>query len=265
MNLKLISFVGIDTKTDLKSIEEINSHDFNFELEFGVLHSEKQISNRYPGYDFCNKFLTQCKEYNTSLHLCGQEAIEKYLSKDHDMMKLCSNAGRIQLNMNIRKVDNYEGLSTKLIDMMNNENHSIILQVNESKKVFTEVMLEKMPSHLNNKLSLLYDASGGFGKALSVIEPVFENNFTGYAGGINPDNVKDIVELIDNNSNKKYYIDMESGIRDDDWFSIEKCKRIIMKLDTQIAKIMKAQMEKESFSINESIEKARAQALLLLK
>lgn len=241
MNLKLISFVGVDTKTDLKSIEEINSHDFNFELEFGVLHSEKQTSNRYPGYDFCNRFLTQCKDHNTSLHLCGQEAIEKYLSKDNDMMKLCSNAGRIQLNMNIRKVDSYDELSTKLIDMMNNENHSIVLQVNENKKVFTEVILEKIPSHLNNKLSLLYDASGGFGKALSVIEPAFKNNFTGYAGGINPDNVKDIINLIEVNVDSPYYIDMESGIRDDDWFSIEKCKQLIMNLDTQAAKIMEVQ------------------------
>lgn len=230
--MNLISFVGVDANTNFQLIDEIKmAPERLIALEFGVLHSESQKSNRYPGYNFCEKFLARSQQYliNTSLHLCGQEAISKYFDKDIEIMKLCSLAGRIQLNLNIKKFHDYESLSSNLLKMMREENHSIILQVNQAKESFTKFFLNNIPASLNEKLSLLYDASGGFGKELSIIEPVFENNFTGYAGGINSSNVKNIVKLIkEKNPNKKYYIDMESGIRtEDDWFSITKCQEII--------------------------------------
>ena len=80
--------------------------------------------------------------------------------------------------------------------------------------------------------SQLYDSSGGFGREIKgVIEPD-DKNFTGYAGGLNPGNVRHIVSLIEekNPAGISYYIDMESGVREDNVFSVAKSAEVIAEL-----------------------------------
>lgn len=85
-------------------------------------------------------------------------------------------------------------------------------------------------------LSLLYDSSGGFGRQISKVSAPDNKFFTGYAGGINPSNVQKIISLIDmsNINNKPYYIDMESGIRIDNIFSISECNKIKALIEARI-------------------------------
>lgn len=58
--------------------------------------------------------------------------------------------------------------------------------------------------------------------------PPIPYHFTGYAGGIGPDTVAGIVEAIEkvNPGLAPYYIDMESGIRTNDLFDIDKCLEV---------------------------------------
>lgn len=49
----------------------------------------------------------------------------------------------------------------------------------------------------------------------------------GFAGGLNPDNVAQHVEAIAGSRDLTYWIDMESGVRDDDnRFSLDKCQAV---------------------------------------
>jgi hypothetical protein len=226
ISLNLVSFVGIDQATDFDSLKTFSNSKMKY--EFGVLYSESKNGKdkRYPTHEFANKYLDWAHKNNvlTSLHLCGS-SIDKYLDEDKEVIGLSSKAGRIQLNLNIKKYNDYRVLSDNIISVAEKNNHKIILQKNNTKKQFNEVFLENKS---NIALSLLHDSSGGFGREISIVSPPDKKYYTGYAGGIKSSNVLNIVKLIEevNKENISYYIDMESGIRQNNLFSIEECLKI---------------------------------------
>lgn len=235
-NLSLVSFVGVDEKTDFAELEGIsNAYAGLSFIEWSVLFSDsKSVGNytRYPSYKFCKDFLEKSAAttyVHSSLHLCGS-VIERYLEKEKDVMDLCEKAQRIQLNLNIKDYPDHQKLSDRLWSVLKQFGHSIILQQNKTKAKFMEVFLKGniFP------ISILHDGSGGFGREIEEVVAPDETHFTGYAGGIKPENVVRIVELIENNNtnNKRYYIDMESGVRTDNAFSLEKCQQVMSNLKT---------------------------------
>jgi len=226
-SLHLISFVGIDAQTNL---EELKC--FEDDCEFSVLYSDSKSQTkhiRYPSYDFCNNFLDWAikNRVNGSLHLCGN-VIDRYLNQDKDVLDLCDKSARIQLNLNIANYPNYQELADKICQVNDKYQYNIILQQNKTKSKFMEVLLNQV----TRPISLLHDSSGGFGREISETVKPDTHHFTGYAGGINPENVLRIVNLIENNNpdGRPFYIDMESGIRENNIFSIEKCHQIVKNL-----------------------------------
>jgi phosphoribosylanthranilate isomerase len=238
-NLKLVSFVGVDEKTDFSELEKISNAfaGLGF-VEWSVLYSDsKSVGNyvRYPSYKFCKDFLERSAATNyvhSSLHLCGS-VIERYLKQEKDVMELCEKAHRIQLNTNIRDFPSYEKLTNDLMNVMSVRGHNIVLQENKTKRNFNLSFLKTIPKSLYSQVSLLHDGSGGFGREITQIDTPSPNFFTGYAGGINPENVAKIVNLIENTNpnDTRYYIDMESGVRTDNIFSLEKCGQVIDNLN----------------------------------
>lgn len=234
-NLHLISFVGVDEQTNLEDLKDNSSFIEEVAVEWSVLFSDsKSIRNyiRYPSYEFCKDFLKvnpQNIHSMRSLHLCGS-VIDRYLKQESDVISLCEGATRIQLNLNINNYSEseYEKLADNIGFIVNNYGHHIILQQNKTKEKFMKVFMGKV----NFALSLLYDSSGGFGREITSVLPPNPLYDTGYAGGINPDNVKRIIDLVESNNphNIKYYIDMESGVRENNLFSINKCRQVIQNL-----------------------------------
>lgn len=235
-NLDLVSFVGVDEKTDFAELEKVSNSvaGLGF-IEWSVLFSDsKSVGNyaRYPSYNFCKEFLKKSADTNyvhSSLHLCGS-VIERYLNKEKDVIDLCQDAQRIQLNLNIKEYPNHVELTERLWSVVKQFGHSIILQQNKTKEKFMKVFFEQ--EFFPVPISVLHDGSGGFGRVISNVSPPDDKYYTGYAGGINPGNVAEIVKMIDavNTNNKRYYIDMESGVRVDNVFSLEKCKEVINNL-----------------------------------
>jgi len=230
-NLSLISFVGVDKHTNLMEILPFIQYT-PLICEFGVLYSESKRSIRYPDYEFCRNFIDWIADYHirSSLHLCGSEAINNFLEEDPSIIKLCNFAGRTQLNINIKNFTDYDELSDKILDIAIKYNITVILQKNATKQKFNELVLKKLNNAKN--IHFLNDSSGGFGREISKVDEPSANYFTGYAGGINPENVSKIVSLIEGNNpnNNPYYIDMESGIRENNIFSLKKCKEILDKI-----------------------------------
>lgn len=140
-------------------------------------------------------------------------------------MDLCRAAFRIQLNLNIANYSDYEKLSDQILTNIAKYNHRVILQKNKTKEKFMECFLKKSKS----PISLLHDSSGGFGREITEVSEPTTGNFTGYTGGIKSENVAKIVELIENTNSQgnEYYIDMESGARTNNVFSLEKCQKVI--------------------------------------
>ena len=74
------------------------------------------------------------------------------------------------------------------------------------------------------RLQFLYDRSGGRGVPPKRLPKWHESNgFVGYAGGIGPGNVIDVLKGI---TAEDFWIDMESGVRTDDWFDLDKVEDV---------------------------------------
>jgi phosphoribosylanthranilate isomerase len=112
----------------------------------------------------------------------------------------------------------------KLFDYVDVKDFEVILQYNKNNSNFLETYLsQKLPSNVN----ILFDSSGGRGTVIQNIQKPF-NNYTGYSGGINVENVEEICKKIVNHSNSSdVWIDLESGVRTDNNFDFVKANKII--------------------------------------
>jgi phosphoribosylanthranilate isomerase len=233
MSLTCVSFVGVDNNTNLDDLVQFKTHTGKRNevfYEFSVLYSFSGNGNdqRYPTHNFSVDFLKFAKYNNIvgSLHLCGT-AVSEYLNQDQNIIDLCKNANRIQLNINMKNHNDIKALAKAIVDITQKYHFNVILQKNDTKNMLNQLILDDENVDIQ-RFSLLNDSSGGFGKQISQIDPPHKNHFTGYAGGIDPDNVLHILSSIDqvNADDRPYYIDMESGIRTNNVFSIEKCQII---------------------------------------
>lgn len=220
MKLKHITFTGVDVRTDLQELVSIQKQ--YPKVEFGVLTSYHwyENGNRYPDPLFMSEL--KGKGLNLALHVCGQaaaDAADGFWDKiDEHLNGNLSMFGRIQLNIANRPD------VPPMLDSTPDEQTEVIIQ---QKNVRHIDMFEKSKS-LNT--SILLDASGGLGIDTPVeVLPNTGCHFkVGYAGGFGPDNVRDkFTFLMENAQVGDFWIDMESRVRTDDWFDLEKVKRVL--------------------------------------
>jgi len=220
MSLKHITFTGIDSKTDIKTLQEITE---KYPIvEFGVLTS-------YHYYDNGNRYIEPIltdrlrdKKLNLSLHICGSAAhdascgfwdkIDGLMNGNLDIFNRC------QLNVankNFNLVFCWRSCF---------ENQEIIIQQHS----INEINVFKSSLYLWNKekFSVLLDASGGRGIDTQI--EILDGDYkVGYAGGINPDNVEYKLSYLMDKVRGDFWIDMESGVRTNDWFDLEKVIKVL--------------------------------------
>lgn len=244
MSIDRISFVGVDNKTDFSELKRLADISL-VKLEFGVLYSETKKDKRYPDrlvIDNLSSYVNGQLPYSTSLHLCGT-SVDKFVSYDRKFLDgllhyemedgMYNNQfDAVQLNFTLKSDQDIQKLvinalkSCALIGI-----RDLIFQANKSKTKLVEY-IQNMDLQVyydyNVNIRLLYDGSGGFGRTIEKIDKPFKGFYTGYAGGINPETIHKIaydVELASGETD--VYLDMESGVRENNWFSIEKCEKII--------------------------------------
>lgn len=219
--LRHITFTGIDERTDLNAIAELNKE--LPQLEFGVLLSlgYAQNGNRYVSPEF----LEELSKYkiNYACHLCGKLARQAVLNDWEPVLDFCNGHfgifKRCQLN-----VAHNPGNPEKLALTPPSTLEEVIIQ--QASIDECDLFLNSMP---NDELSVLIDGSGGRGIDTE-IKPLAGDFKVSYAGGINPDNVQEKIWILAHSSIvSDFCIDMESGVRTDDWFDIEKVKDIVEK------------------------------------
>ena len=228
MRLRHITFTGIDARTDLQELQAIQQQ---YPLaEFGVLTSYHwyENGNRYLDPQIINSM--RGMGLNLALHVCGQAAHDAALGRWDMIDKLTwmnlDLFSRVQLNIANRQ-DNPEYIFERAKIA---EQEVIIQQRGASNMPVYEATVEKfrwIRDHFNRKFSVLLDASGGQGIDTS-ISIYHSDGKTGYAGGISPDNVADkLCYLFENVRHGEFWIDMESGVRTDDWFDLDKVRRVL--------------------------------------
>jgi phosphoribosylanthranilate isomerase len=75
----------------------------------------------------------------------------------------------------------------------------------------------------DDSIDYLFDTSGGRGEIPLAVPGHNKARLVGFAGGITPENV---LRWIGSVNAQNYWIDMESGVRTDDWLDLDKCEAV---------------------------------------
>ena len=211
--IKRVTFSGIDQWTKPEDVIAMY-RDYPF-VEFAYLYTDNiKAGNRYPRPIVMKKFAGS--GIPMAMHICGKVSHDFVKSGDwqpiYDVFgKNMDMFGRIQIN--IPKTRHF----SRSIEFP--EDKQIIIQIHEG----TETLFECYRDRPN--IQGFQDASGGRGVACS--EWMYpETEFFGYAGGIGPHNVVETVEAIEQICPVDYWIDMETHIRTNDRFDIDKCREV---------------------------------------
>ncbi len=220
MKLQHITFTGIDGKTDIGALLELQQQ---YPIaEFGVLVAKnwRENGNRYFNPSYLKAL--DGRRLNLSAHFCGSIA-RAAVRGDFEPFRDWARSfpfifNRCQLNIATSK-DNPDSFKLCCGDTL----------------LFDEIILQQrsvddcdlyVKSNTNEHVTMLLDASGGEGIDTSLV--AFAGKKIGYAGGINADNVAEkLTFLMENEMVGDFWIDMESGVRTDDWFDLDKVRRVL--------------------------------------
>lgn len=223
MALTRVTITGADDSVNPAALADFSSA-FPF-VEWGILLPLKRIGEpRYPSLSWRVRLGKLNKIPPLSLHLCGEVARD-VLAGDTDMLgALGEEYARIQVNG--------WAPSSEFRHLVCHEAREFILQVRGAEFLqaaadeAAAITAEMDPQFVNGTVSALWDCSGGRG-----IEPFSWPRAPlglrlGYAGGITPDNVLDVLSAIGPVSHD-FWIDMESGVRTDERFDVDKVWRVL--------------------------------------
>ena len=227
MKLKNITFTGIDAMSDIKALEEIQ-HEFPI-VEFGVLTSYHwdENGNRYLDPEMMNHL--RGSGLHLALHICGSAAHDAAVREWEKIDALTlGNLGifdRVQLNLAARS-DNPEYC---WIPWVYGQELIVQQRGRDDIGLFERTLKEwrGAPYPHRDTISVLLDASGGRGidTPIDILET---KEKVGYAGGFSPENVGEkLYQLLTSPKVGDFWIDMESGVRTDDWFDTEKVLRVL--------------------------------------
>lgn len=224
MKLRHITITGIDKLTPIKELQELQEK-FPW-VEFGVLFSKHWYENgqRYPNPDYLLPDLAD-RGLHLSAHICGSMAREI----------VCTNIwqpfseiieyknfifDRIQLNVASMS---FPGIQSSPLSLPRIYKELIIQQ-----RSTMEIDVYKAMVNKRNYVSILFDQSSGKGIGLDMYD-MNQNPYikAGYAGGINPDNVADILIHLFKKANHPFWIDVESGVRTRDYLDLEKVYKLL--------------------------------------
>lgn len=199
---EFITFTGADDHTDVQDMLALSRL---YPIEWGILFSPVRQGRepRYPGDEAVSRYTWATDVMRMSAHLCGAHTRAIMAGED---IKAPADFGyfkRIQINHanpDPRRINEFRrGWGPRCIAQTRGD----------------------FPR--NTSIDWLFDASGGRG-----IEPAswprHPGHLAGYAGGIKPGNVLAVIAAID--APGPYWIDMESGVRTDDWFDLNLCRQV---------------------------------------
>lgn len=203
-----MTITGIDERTKLFDIVRlIEQYPW---LEIGLLYTATpEGRNRYPSWywlvDTASALANRC-----ALHVCGRGARAKLF--DGGLVAVTQHAARIQINGAIEP-SALQGFCQVF------RRHALITQDTEHNRMLRFVEME---NH-----ALLIDGSGGRGISPTAWSQPATWKDVGFAGGLGPDNLATELPKIASVARGDWWVDMETGVRTDDWFDIEKAKRAV--------------------------------------
>jgi hypothetical protein len=223
--LDRISLTGADDNVSLSALAQLSKeHPF---VEWALLYvPHNEGAPRNPSREWRLAFFNAQLPGYSAVHLCGRRAFEELLAGV--LPKELLLADRLQLNINARKQDFTDSQVLEVFRQALELGPDVILQYHEGTAAVIRTFLLELPPSAKPRVHILMDESKGTGKVLSsaALPPELERMYCGFAGGLGPDNIEWALSLMDKGE-QRYWADMESGIRTDNEFDIEKARRVL--------------------------------------
>lgn len=215
---RFITLTGADDDTDVDEMVRLSKR---YRIEWGILLSKtRQGTGRYPGENKLAQFWALAGNHLVlSAHLCGEYSRRVMAGNGlADVIPVdLGFCNRVQVNHaepSIFRVSSFAG--------------------SWGPRGVVQWRGDSFPKE--HSVDLLFDRSGGEGKAPSAW-PKHPGSYqmVGYAGGIGPDNVLDVIAQIEAESShvgqdsplaESYWLDMESGVRTNDHFDLNLCRAV---------------------------------------
>ena len=218
---RLVTFTGVDDKTSLDVLKLLDSENIEWGILVSANNTDKGTAVRFPSFETIDKVLNLGLN-NVSCHICGNLARHYVKTGDFSQIRDFLTQKRVEkfsrFQLNIRGYDSYKPFVIE-------EDIHIIIQVSDSKSYQYFYQMQVLNPE---KVEALIDYSGGKGK-LGYFDYVSDGDeILGYAGGIGVNNVAYILGYIEGRMecDVKYWIDMESSVRTDDWFDLDKVAEV---------------------------------------
>lgn len=220
MQLKYTSITGADDAVDPKELVKLSKEFPTAEWAILLLPA-RAGTNRFPTKEWIKNFSKEAKGLNTAMHLCD-EALLGFIRGDKEILDLMSGFQRIQLNLKFGDVEGKYDPADLVKRVKENPQFEFIIQYGKDKKGLLP-LLKDVPNH-----AVLFDESAGRGISPDSWDAPLPGHFSGYAGGLKPDNVAQNLETIAKvAAGHTTWIDMETGVRTDDKFDLAKVRRVL--------------------------------------
>lgn len=212
-----VALTGADDNTDPMDLVRLSGL-FPF-VEWGILFSTTRMgTDRYPSSAWIEALKPYATHLKLAAHFCGQYTRDTLAGDDKWLVGKEELFQRVQLN----------GFKTSDGPVVQQHSRKygfeFILQTRSDDDLLATATVAAAMGL--GKASALYDPSGGTGIETTRWPKAPNGLRMGYAGGINPDNVKSVLRALGNPS-PTYWIDMESGVRTDDRFDLIKCRKVL--------------------------------------
>jgi phosphoribosylanthranilate isomerase len=176
---------------------------------------------RFPTRGWIENFAQSAKGLHTAMHLCEQGLLD-FIAGKKETLDLMQGFRRIQLNLKFGAVEGRYDPADLAARARSLPQHQFIVQYTQEKRAVLD-LFKNVPNH-----AVLFDASAGRGISPDRWDAPLQGHFCGYAGGLNPDNVRGNIEAIEKVApDYTTWIDMESGVRTDDVFDLAKVRRVL--------------------------------------
>ena len=220
-NLALLTFTGIDRLTAVDEVFAL--HERYPKTEFGILAGwqpnglGQEPPNRFMDRSLVEAWRDLAQEHGLPLaiHLCGHLS-KDVMAGDFDglILPLCAGFSRVQINS--RSYD--YGQVAQFAEAV--DCPQVILQ--------RRGPLSPQQGLVHPKVEYLLDNSGGQGReGFDAWDPPSAGlDRHGYSGGLSPENIGRGLEFVDRFRGQKFWLDMESGVRSNDWLDLDKVESV---------------------------------------
>ncbi len=213
--IEIVTFTGVDERTEFEQLRSI-ARQYPF-CEFGVLLGSRTGNEpRYPHRGIVHAWCEYAIEHgiDAALHLCGVHARRIAVCEEWpETDALAKRFTRVQINL---KPSTRKTHGPAAAAFAKHLQRPVILQHDGA---------WNKRRHVNhNHVEYLLDRSAGRGlfTPQSWPQPPEDDHRVGYAGGISPETINATLERCARFERGRIWLDMESGIRRDDWLDIDK-------------------------------------------